>query len=73
MDPIIYDDIKILASDLGRPAATVVGTDPDHFQQAKTEGHTSRFLQIVAKPEPAAPAKPSPNRNSRASPSRSRA
>src|SRR6478672_7707118 len=38
---------------------TVVVTDPDHFQQAKTEGCASRFLQIVAEPQPAK-SKPEP-------------
>jgi hypothetical protein len=33
---------------------------PDHFQPAKTDGHTSHFLQIVAKPKRATRKKPEP-------------
>jgi hypothetical protein len=33
---------------------------PAHFQQAKTDGPTSHFLQIVAKPKRAARKKPEP-------------
>src|SRR5262245_62269364 len=41
-------------------ATGFVVTAPAHFQQAKTDGHTSHFLQIVAKPKRSARKKPEP-------------
>jgi hypothetical protein len=41
-------------------ATGFVVTAPAHFQQAKTDGHTSHFLQIVAKPKRSARKRPEP-------------
>jgi hypothetical protein len=41
-------------------ATGLVVTGPDHFQQAKTDGLTSHFLQIVAKPKRSARKRPEP-------------
>jgi hypothetical protein len=44
-------------------AATATGlvvTAPDHFQPAKTDGRTSHFLQIVAKPKRSTRKRPEP-------------
>ena len=39
--------------------AAVAPAEPAHFQQAKTDGPTSQFLQIVAKPKRSARTDPS--------------